>query len=71
MLQNVWYIKNKKGESQGRGKILTKYYSTRRKLTKAGLLCNKITHVTDDSKFVLKVVYNLLYIYIYLLENNI
>ncbi|XP_011688872.1 PREDICTED: uncharacterized protein LOC105450638 [Wasmannia auropunctata] len=36
--KSVWYIKNKKGESQGRGKILTKYYCTRRKLIKAGLL---------------------------------
>lgn len=57
MLQSVWYIKNKKGESQGRGKILTKYYCTRRKLIKAGLLNVKTTadfaHVQTDSKFVL------------------
>lgn len=42
-LQSVWYIKNQKGESQGRGKILTKYYATRRKLIKAGLIRTKTT----------------------------
>lgn len=55
MLQSVWYIKNKKGESQGKGKILTKYYSIRRKLIKAGLLNVKTTtfaNVQTDSKFV-------------------
>lgn len=42
-LQSVWYIKNKKGESQGKGKILTKYYSIQRQLIKAGLLSIKST----------------------------
>lgn len=55
-LQSVWYIKNKKGESQGRGKIITKYYSTRRQLIKAGLLSIKSTVVpavtaVTESKF--------------------
>ncbi|XP_067207915.1 uncharacterized protein [Linepithema humile] len=51
--KSVWYIKNKKGESQGRGKIITKYYSTRRQLIKAGLLSLKstipvVTAVTEN-----------------------
>lgn len=57
-LQTVWYIKNKKGESQGRGKILTKYYSTRRQLLKAGLLSVKSTipavATVIESKFCLE-----------------
>ncbi|XP_077279206.1 uncharacterized protein LOC143906809 isoform X2 [Temnothorax americanus] len=36
--KSVWYIQHKKGQSQGRGKILTKYYATRRKLIKVGLI---------------------------------
>lgn len=56
MLQSVWYIKNKKGEAQGRGKILTKYYCTRRKLIKAGLLNEKsdvgLARVQTDCKFI-------------------
>ncbi|XP_039310364.1 uncharacterized protein LOC120358849 [Solenopsis invicta] len=52
--KNVWHIKNKKGESQGRGKILTKYYCIRRKLNKAGLLHVKSTtdfvHVPSDNE---------------------
>ncbi|XP_067212552.1 uncharacterized protein [Linepithema humile] len=51
--KSVWYIKHKKGESQGRGKIITKYYSTRRQLIKAGLLSLKstipvVTAVTEN-----------------------
>jgi len=57
-LQSVWYIKNKKGESQGRGKILTKYYSMRRQLIKAGLLAIKstipTTTIVTKSKFCLE-----------------
>lgn len=48
--QSVWYIKNKKSESQGRGKILTKYYSIRRKLIKAGLLNVKIAANTANAQ---------------------
>ncbi|KAL6419307.1 hypothetical protein ACFW04_013946 [Cataglyphis niger] len=49
--KSVWYIKNKKGELQGRGKILKKYYFTRRKLIKAGLLNVKaadFAHIQTD-----------------------
>ncbi|XP_072766492.1 uncharacterized protein [Anoplolepis gracilipes] len=52
--KSVWYIKTKKDEAQGRGKILTKYYCTRQKLTKAGLLKEKsntdFARVEIDSK---------------------
>ncbi|KAL6445166.1 hypothetical protein ACFW04_002211 [Cataglyphis niger] len=51
---SVWYIKNKKGESQDRGKILTKYYFTRRKLIKADLLNVKaiadFAHIQTDNE---------------------
>ncbi|CAL1682707.1 unnamed protein product [Lasius platythorax] len=49
--KSVWYIKNQKGESQGKGKIFTKYYSTRRKLIKAGLISAKAS--TINNKFCL------------------
>jgi len=54
LLQSVWHIKNTKGTAQGREKILTKYYATRRKLIKAGLLgvqANTTVHATANCKF--------------------
>ncbi|XP_071637309.1 uncharacterized protein [Temnothorax longispinosus] len=51
--KSVWYIKNERGESQGKGKILTRYYATRRKLIKAGLINVKASTTENNSKLCL------------------
>ncbi|XP_077261816.1 uncharacterized protein LOC143897224 [Temnothorax americanus] len=48
--KSVWYIKNERGKSQGKGKILTRYYATRRKLIKAGLINVKALTTENNSK---------------------